>query len=75
MAAAAPQRAAGRPNILYIMSDDHSANAIGAYKRWLSPYAKTPNIDRLAREGILLTNCLCTNSLCAPSRARYRRRS
>ena len=51
------------------MSDDHSANAIGAYKRWLSPHAKTPNIDRLASEGILLTNCLCTNSLCAPSRA------
>jgi len=69
LAAAAPKRAANRPNILYIMSDDHSANAIGAYKRWLSPHAKTPNIDRLADEGILLTNCLCTNSLCAPSRA------
>ena len=69
LAAAAPKKAAQPPNILYVMSDDHSANAIGAYHRWLSPYARTPNIDRLAAEGILLTNCLCTNSLCAPSRA------
>lgn len=67
--AAAPKKASKRPNILYIMSDDHSVNAIGAYKQWLSPCAKTPNIDRLAGEGSLLTNCLCTNSLCAPSRA------
>jgi len=68
-AAAAPKQAAQRPNILFIMSDDHSANAIGACRQWLSPYARTPNIDRLAGEGMLLTNCLCTNSLCAPSRA------
>lgn len=58
-----------QPNILFIMSDDHSVNTIGAYKQWLSPYARTPNIDRLATEGVLLTNCVCTNSLCAPSRA------
>jgi arylsulfatase A-like enzyme len=69
LVAAGQKKAARRPNILYIMSDDHSVNSIGAYNKWLSPYAKTPNIDRLANEGIVLTNCLCTNSLCAPSRA------
>ena len=61
--------ALGRPNILFIMSDDHSVNTIGAYGGWLAGHARTPNIDRLAAEGMMLTNCLCTNSLCAPSRA------
>ena len=58
-----------QPNILYIMSDDHSVNTVGAYGGWLSAYARTPHIDRLAAEGMMLTNCVCTNSLCAPSRA------
>jgi len=55
-----------RPNILFIMADDHAAHAIGAYGSRLN---KTPNIDRLAREGMRFTRCLNTNSLCAPSRA------
>lgn len=55
-----------RPNILIIFSDDHALNAISAYG---SPYIKTPNIDRLAKEGALYQNMFCTNSLCAPSRA------
>ena len=55
-----------RPNILIIFSDDHALQAIGAYG---SPYIKTPNIDRLAKEGALYQNMFCTNSLCAPSRA------
>jgi choline-sulfatase len=55
-----------RPNILIIFSDDHALNAISAYG---SPYIKTPNIDRLAKEGALYRNMFCTNSLCAPSRA------
>jgi len=58
-----------RPNILYIMSDDHAAHAISAYGSRLAKVAPTPNIDRLAKEGILFENCFCTNSICVPSRA------
>jgi len=55
-----------RPNILFIMSDDHAYQAISAYSDHL---IKTPNIDRIAKEGILFTNACVTNSICAPSRA------
>lgn len=55
-----------RPNILFIMSDDHASHAISAYG---SKINKTPNIDRIAREGMIFNNCFCTNSICAPSRA------
>ena len=55
-----------RPNILFIMTDDHAAQAVSAYG---SKINRTPNIDRLAREGMLFENAFCTNSLCAPSRA------
>ncbi|HEY6976655.1 MAG TPA: sulfatase [Chitinophagaceae bacterium] len=55
-----------RPNIVYIMSDDHGYQAISAYGYGLN---STPNIDRLAREGAIFTNACVTNSLCAPSRA------
>jgi len=58
-----------RPNILYIMSDDHTAHAISAYGSRLAKVAPTPNIDRLANEGFLFENCFCTNSICTPSRA------
>ena len=58
-----------KPNILYIMADDHSAAAIGAYATTLKGFVQTPNIDRLAKEGALFTNVHCTNSLCAPSRS------
>ena len=61
--------AADRPNILYIMSDDHAAHAISAYKSRLAEVAPTPNIDRLAHEGALFENAFCTNSICSPSRA------
>jgi arylsulfatase A-like enzyme len=61
--------AAERPNILYIMSDDHAAHAISAYGSRLAKVAPTPNIDRLANEGALFTNAFCTNSICSPSRA------
>ena len=54
------------PNIIVIFSDDHALQAISAYG---SPHIKTPNIDRLAREGALFKNTFCTNSICAPSRA------
>jgi N-acetylglucosamine-6-sulfatase len=61
--------AADKPNILYIMSDDHAAHAIGAYGGRLATLNPTPTIDRLAKEGILFDNAFCTNSICAPSRA------
>ncbi len=61
--------AADRPNILYIMSDDHAAHAISAYGGRLAEIAPTPNIDRLANEGALFINAFCTNSICSPSRA------
>ncbi|MFT6480278.1 MAG: arylsulfatase A-like enzyme, partial [Spirosomataceae bacterium] len=55
-----------RPNILFIMSDDHAYQAISAYDNTL---IETPNIDRIASEGMLFTNACVTNSICAPSRA------
>jgi len=55
-----------KPNILFIMSDDHGYQAISAYGYGLN---STPNIDRLAREGAIFTRAFVTNSLCAPSRA------
>ncbi|MGL1894500.1 MAG: sulfatase [Spirochaetaceae bacterium] len=58
-----------RPNILYIMSDDHAANAISAYGSRLANQAPTPNIDRIADSGIRMDNCFCTNAICTPSRA------
>ena len=63
------QQSSPLPNILFIMSDDHATNAIGAYNARLSHYAKTPNIDKLAEEGTLFENAFCTNSICVPSRA------
>jgi arylsulfatase A-like enzyme len=55
-----------RPNILFIMSDDHAYQAISAYG---SQLIETPNIDRIAEEGLLFTNACVSNSICAPSRA------
>ncbi len=55
-----------RPNIIFIMSDDHAYQAISAYDQRL---ISTPNIDRIAKNGILFTNASVTNSICAPSRA------
>jgi len=55
-----------RPNILFMMSDDHASHAISSYGSRIN---KTPNIDRIAKEGARLENCFCTNSICTPSRA------
>jgi len=55
-----------RPNILFIMADDHAAKAISAYGYGLN---QTPHLDRLAREGMRLDHCYVTNSICTPSRA------
>lgn len=58
-----------RPNILFIMSDDHAYQAISAYGGRLADVCPTPNIDRIAKEGMLFKNCFVTNSICTPSRA------
>jgi N-acetylglucosamine-6-sulfatase len=63
----APRGLAGsRPNILFVFSDDHACQAIGAYG---STFAATPNLDRLAGDGVVFTANYCGNALCGPSRA------
>ncbi|MDP2958757.1 MAG: sulfatase-like hydrolase/transferase, partial [Longimicrobiales bacterium] len=57
---------AARPNILFIMCDDHAYQAISAYGSRIN---RTPSIDRLAEQGVRFTRSFCTNSICAPSRA------
>src|SRR5687767_9235643 len=64
VAVAAP--ALQRPNILFIMTDDHAAHAISAYGSLVN---NTPNLDRLAREGMRFEQCFAVNSICTPSRA------
>ncbi|WP_366943610.1 sulfatase [uncultured Polaribacter sp.] len=58
-----------RPNIIFIMADDHATQAISAYGHPISKLAPTPNIDRIAEEGAIFKNNFCTNSICGPSRA------
>ncbi len=58
-----------KPNILFIMSDDHTWQAVGAYESRFSKLNPTPTIDRLASEGMVFDNAFCTNSICTPSRA------
>jgi arylsulfatase A-like enzyme len=66
-AAESPTAAASkRPNILFIMSDDHAAHAISAYGSLVN---RTPHLDRLANEGIRFDRCFAVNSICTPSRA------
>lgn len=62
----AKNKPASRPNIVFIMSDDHAYQAISAYNPALT---HTPNIDRIAQNGMLFTNACVTNSICSPSRA------
>ena len=59
-------QAADRPNVLFILCDDLRPDALGCYG---SKHVKTPNIDRLAAEGVRFKNTFCTTSLCSPSRA------
>ncbi len=65
----AEQQSIQRPNIVFIMSDDHAYQAISSYGGPLAELAPTPNIDRLADEGMRFTGCMVTNSICGPSRA------
>jgi arylsulfatase A-like enzyme len=66
LSVASHARAADRPNIVFIFSDDHAYQAISAYGYGLN---QTPNIDRIAKEGMRFDRCLTTYSLCGPSRA------
>ncbi len=56
-------------NIIYIMADDHAYQAISSYGHEVGKLAPTPNIDRLANEGVLMNAAYCTNSICGPSRS------
>ncbi len=62
---AAPRR---RPNIIFVLTDDHRYDMLGALGH---PFLKTPNMDRLVREGVLFSNAFATTSLCSPSRASF----
>lgn len=55
-----------QPNIIFIMSDDHASHAMSCYGSVIN---ETPNLDRIANDGMRFDNCFCTNSICAPSRA------
>lgn len=66
---ASSAKAADRPNILFLFSDDHAVKAISAYGGPLADVAPTPNIDRIAREGAVFLHSFCANSICGPSRA------
>ena len=55
-----------RPNIVYIMSDDHASHAMSCYGSRIN---RTPNLDRIADEGMRFDNYFCTNGICTPSRA------
>ncbi len=58
-----------KPNIIFIMSDDHTTQAFGIYGSRLAALDPTPNLDKLASEGMIFDNCFVTNSICTPSRA------
>ncbi|WKB81969.1 sulfatase [Cellulophaga lytica] len=58
-----------KPNIIYIMADDHTSQAFGIYGSRLASLNPTPNLDKIANEGIIFDNCFVTNSICTPSRA------
>ncbi len=55
-----------RPNIIFIMTHDHASHALSCYG---SKINKTPNLDRIAKQGMRFDNSFCTNSICAPCRA------
>ena len=63
------KKTAQKPNIVFIMADDHAIQAISAYGHPISKMANTPNIDRIAENGAIFQNSFVTNSICGPSRA------
>lgn len=61
--------AVAKPNILFIMSDDHTSQAIGVYNSRLAPLDPTPTIDSIAKDGMVMENAFTQNAICTPSRA------
>ena len=59
-----------KPNIIFIMTDDHSYQTLSAYD---NRFIQTPGLDRIANEGVTFTNSFVANSICAPSRAVMRK--
>lgn len=60
---------AQKPNIIYIMADDHTTQGFGVYGSRLASLNPTPTLDKLANEGMIFQNCFVNNSICVPSRA------
>jgi arylsulfatase A-like enzyme len=67
-AGAAAADGSGRPNVVLIMTDNHGAWSLGCYG---NPEVRTPNIDRMAGEGVLFTDCYSSNPVCSPTRATF----
>lgn len=65
----ATERESQKPNIIYIMADDHTTQAFGIYGSRLAGLNPTPNLDKLAKEGMIFDNAFVNNSICVPSRA------
>jgi len=63
------KRAKKRPNIIFVFADDHATQAISAYGGILAEVAPTPNLDKLAADGMRFDRCMVGNSICGPSRA------
>ncbi len=57
-----------KPNLVFILTDNHGAWTLGCYG---NKEIRTPNIDRLAAEGVLFSRAFCNNSVCSPSRATF----
>src|SRR5258708_856325 len=68
LALAVSMAATQKPNLVFILTDNHGAWTLGCYG---NKEIRTPNIDRLAAEGILFTRAFCNNSVCSPSRATF----
>ncbi len=69
MLASSALAASDRPNIVFVFSDDHATQAIGAYGFDIAKLAPTPNLDRIGEQGMRFDRCMVTNSICGPSRA------
>ncbi len=69
MAATTVVGAQNKPNIIFVMADDHTSKAIGVYGSRLAKLNPTPTIDKIANEGVVMENAFCHNAICTPSRA------
>jgi arylsulfatase A-like enzyme len=65
------RQAQDKPNIVFVLADDHAWEAVSAYGSYLQDFARTPTIDRLAADGMRFDSFVCANSICSPSRASF----